>query len=72
MASRNDSVVGVVVVPLIGGLVGLFLLGPFGFFVGVTLPLVVGEYWPRGDEAKDERIAELEQRVEELENDRTT
>ena len=63
----GNSLVTVVVVPAVCGIVGLLVLGPFGFFAGVVLALILGEYFQQRVAAKDDRIAELEERVEELE-----
>lgn len=58
----------VVVLPAIGGALGLLLFGPLGFFTGFALPLVLGMNMDAPEDASEERIAELEQRVKELED----
>lgn len=68
----DNSVVWAVVVPGVGGVTGLLLLGPLGFFLGVAIPLVVGANVTSPETEKDERIAELERQVEELEEENET
>ena len=67
--NNDNSVVGVVIIPLICGVFGLLLFGPVGFFVGGGLALVIGANMDLPESEKDKRIAELEQRVRELESE---
>lgn len=66
----DNSFVAVIIIPAIGGIVGFLLLGPFGFFLGVVIPLIIGANAESTTREKDERIAELEQKIEELEDER--
>jgi len=59
-----NSLFAVVVLPAACAALGFAAFGPLGFVVGLTLPLVVLANLPE----TDERIAELEARVEELED----
>lgn len=73
MSVYNDnSLVGVIIIPAIGGFVGLLLLGPFGFFLGLVIPLVIGAIVQGSENKNDERIAALEQQVEDLTDDTET
>ena len=68
----GNSIIAVVVVPTIGGALGLLLLGPLGLIIGFALPLVIGANMDEPEDGSDERIAELERRVEELEDNPDT
>ena len=65
MLGDDDSVVAVVVLPILAGGFGYLVAGPLGFFAGAVIVLVVGAMVDHEDES--ERIAELEARVTELE-----
>ena len=62
----DNSLIWAVFIPSVGGIVGLLLLGPIGFFICFVIPLVIGANIDSPETEKDERIAELEQRVDEL------
>lgn len=73
---RDDSLYTVVLLPLLAGGVGLALgltvgplFGGLGFVAGTGLTLAVGANVDAGDET-EERIEELEARVEALETER--
>ncbi|GAA0644356.1 hypothetical protein [Salarchaeum japonicum] len=59
-----NSLFAVVVLPAVCAALGLAAFGVLGLLVGLTLPLVVLANLPE----RDDRIAELEARVEELED----
>ena len=65
MLGDDDSVVAVVVLPVLAGGFGYLAAGPLGFFAGAVIVLVVGAMVDHEDE--DDRVAELEARVAELE-----
>lgn len=67
MANTDNSILWFVVLPAIAGVVGFLVLGPIGFFSGLVLVLVVGANVKDVQERRQERIDELERRVEELE-----
>lgn len=73
--ARDDSLLAVTLVPLFVGVVGLLLgltvgplVGGLGFVVGVGGSLVIGANVDSDD--TQERIEELEARVDELEGER--
>ncbi|MEE6209964.1 hypothetical protein U3A55_07345 [Salarchaeum sp. III] len=59
-----NSVFAVVVLPVVCAALGFAAFGPLGLLVGLTLPLLLVANLPDADE----RVAELEARVEELED----
>lgn len=63
------AILDLVLVPLIGAYIGGSLAGPAGMLLGLVVGVAVGGEYGRRRMKKDNRIAELEQRVEELEND---
>lgn len=69
MLGDDDSVVAVVVLPMLAGGFGYLVAGPLGFFAGAAVVLVLGAMVDHEDGGEDEsdRVAELEARVAALE-----
>lgn len=64
----DNSLLGVVVLPALGGAVGYLLAGSFGLVAGLVLLLATGAYAGNETTEVEERIADLEARVTEFED----